>query len=100
MAFFHVFFVLMACIGGLTALVLVNYMVHIILAKHPNKDSIQRTNSDRIRGMSDSELAEFLLNRDLDVVEKSSKAVGFTYKVDREPCLVNVLEWLKQEASE
>lgn len=57
-------------------------------------------NGDAIRAMSDEELAEFLLNRDLNVVEKSSKAVGFTYKVDREPCLVNVLDWLKQEAND
>ena len=58
------------------------------------------TNADLIRTMSDEELAEFLLNRDLDVVEKASKSVGFTYKVDRERCLVNVIDWLKQEAEE
>ncbi len=57
------------------------------------------TNADKIRLMSDEELAEFLLNRDLDVVEKASKAVGFTYKFDRESCLVNVIDWLKEEAS-
>lgn len=61
--------------------------------KHPS-------NADRIRNMTDEELAEFLLNRDLDVVEKASKSVGFTYKVDREPCLVNVIDWLRQEAEE
>ena len=59
-----------------------------------------KTNADRIRAMTDEELAEFLLNRDLGVVEKASKAVGFTYKVDREPCLVNVIDWLKQEAGD
>ena len=57
-----------------------------------------QTNADRIRAMTDEELAEFLLNRDLDVVEKASKAAGFTYKVSREECLKNVLDWLKQEA--
>ena len=56
-----------------------------------------QTNADRIRAMTDEELAEFLLNRDLDVVEKASKAVGFTYKVDREQCLVNVIGWMKEE---
>lgn len=54
------------------------------------------TNGDRIRSMTDEELAKFLLNRDLDVVKKASKAVGFIYKVDREQCLVNVIDWLKQ----
>ena len=58
-----------------------------------------KTNYDRVRAKSVEEMAEFLLNRDLDVVEKASKAVGFTYKVDREQCLVNVINWLKQEAS-
>ena len=58
------------------------------------------TNADRIRAMTDEELAEFLLNRDLGVVEKASKAAGFTYKVDRETCLVNVIDLLKQEASD
>lgn len=58
------------------------------------------TNGDKMRAMTDEELAEFLLNRDLDVVEKATKAVGFTYKVDREPCLVNVIDWLTQEAEE
>lgn len=59
-----------------------------------------QTNADRIRSMTDEELAEFLLNRDLDVVEKASKAAGFTYKVDRERCLANVIDWLKEEAKE
>ena len=57
-------------------------------------------NADRVRAMTDEELAEFLLNRDLDVVEKASKAVGFTYKVDIESCLVNVIGWLKEEVAE
>lgn len=57
-----------------------------------------KTNYDRIRAMSAEELAEFLLNRDLNDVEKASKAVGFTYKVDKERCLANVIDWLKEEA--
>jgi hypothetical protein len=78
MAFFKLFFVLTACIGGLTILVLVNYMVHIILEKHPNKDSIQRTNADIIRGMTDEELAYFMANI--------------------EPCRESAwIDWLKQE---
>lgn len=59
-----------------------------------------QTNGDNFRAMTDEELAEFLLNRDLAIVEKASKAVGFTYKVDRESCLVNVIDWLRQEAKD
>lgn len=60
---------------------------------------LPQTNADRIRAMSDEELTEFLLNRDLDVLEKASKAAGFTYEVDREQCFVEVIDWLKQEVS-
>lgn len=60
-------------------------------------DPIKRTNADNFRAMTDEELAEFLLNRDLAIVENASKAVGFTYKVDRELCLANVIDWLRQE---
>ena len=70
----------------------------------PDDDCIdektQMTNGDRIRTMSDEELTEFLLNRDLDVLEKASKAAGFTYEVDREQCFVEVIDWLKQEVEE
>lgn len=58
----------------------------------------KRTNADRIRAMSDKELASFLWNRDMDIVEKASKAIGFTFRVDEEQCLLNVLDWLRQEA--
>ena len=57
-----------------------------------------QTNADRIRGYTDEELAEFLMNRDLDVVEKVSKVFGFTYKVGREQFLINLIGWLKEEA--
>lgn len=62
------------------------------------KERKKQTNADRIRAMSDEELTEFLLNRDLNLLEKASKAVGFTYGVDREQCFVEVIGWLKQEA--
>lgn len=63
------------------------------------KERKKQTNADRIRAMSDEELTEFLLNRDLAVLEKASKAAGFTYEVDREQCFVEVIDWLKQEVS-
>lgn len=65
--------------------------------KIENHEGEPHSNADRIRAMTNEELAEFLLNRDLDVVEKASKAAWFTYKVDREACLVDVIDWLKQE---
>jgi len=58
------------------------------------------TNADRIRSMSDEELARFMWNRDIDIVEKAAKATGFTYTVDMEKCFENVLNWLKQEAAD
>ena len=56
------------------------------------------TNADSIRAMSDEELARFMWNRDIDIVEKACKATGFTYTVDMEKCFENVLNWLKQES--
>lgn len=55
------------------------------------------TNADRIRSMSDEELAQFIWNRDIDIVEKSSVVGQFTFTVDREKCFKNVLDWLKAE---
>lgn len=56
------------------------------------------TNADKIRAMTDEELASFLWNRDMNIVEKASKAVGFTFRVDEEQCVSNILNWLKEEA--
>lgn len=56
-----------------------------------------QTNADRIRAMTYKELASFLWNRDMDIVEKAAKAVGFTFRVDKEQCLLNVLDWLSEE---
>ena len=56
-----------------------------------------RTNADRIRSMNDKELAHFIWNRDIDIVEKASVAAQFTFTVDREKCFKNVLDWLKEE---
>ena len=54
-------------------------------------------NADRIRSMSDEELAQFIWNRDIDIVEKAAVAGQFTFTVDREKCFKNVLDWLKEE---
>ena len=58
------------------------------------------TNADRIRGMPDEEMAEWRWNRDIAIVEKASKAAGFTFTVNREKCVENILDWLRQEAEE
>lgn len=55
------------------------------------------TNGDRIRRMNNEELASFLWNRDMGILEKVSKTVGITFRVNKERCLSNVLDWLKQE---
>lgn len=57
------------------------------------------TNYDRIISKTPEEMAVFLFNRDIDIVEKISEADGFTFTVDREKCLKNMLDWLKQEAT-
>lgn len=59
-----------------------------------------KTNADRIRAMSDEELAQFIWDRDIDIVEKASVAGQFTFTVDREECFKNVLDWLKKEVEE
>lgn len=58
------------------------------------------TNADRIRSMTDEELADFLWSRDIDIVEKASRAVEFTYHCDEDVCRKNILDWLKEEAKE
>lgn len=55
------------------------------------------TYGDKIRSMTDEELAKYLLNRDLGVVGQISKLYTFIYKVDRESCLANILDWLRKE---
>ena len=53
------------------------------------------TNADRLRSMTDAELAEFLWNRDIQIVERASKAAGFNYHYDEAQCIQNISDWLK-----
>lgn len=53
------------------------------------------TNANRIRAMTDEELAEFLWNRDIQIVERASKAAGFNYYYDEAQCIQNISDWLK-----
>ena len=57
------------------------------------------SNADRIRSMSDEELAEYLLNRDLAVEGQLSQVTEFRYTFDRELCLANLTDWLRREVS-
>ena len=55
-----------------------------------------RTNGDRIRAMSDDELAEFIGDFELcDVCSKECNAL-----IDNEDCGKQLLKWLKQPESE
>lgn len=77
-----------------------NQNFNTILAEALAREKNVPTNADRIRSMSDEELAQFIWNRDIDIVEKSAVAGQFTFTVDREKCFKNVLEWLKKEVEE
>lgn len=60
-----------------------------------------RTNADRIRSMSDEELAEFIAN---DCLELSDKICGGCKQEDTTQCgnyccIKHIIEWLKQEES-
>lgn len=54
-----------------------------------------QTNADRIRQMTDEELAEFLWQRDIQIVERASKAAGFNYHYNETECIHNIKDWLK-----
>lgn len=58
------------------------------------------SHADKVRTMSDEELAEFLWNRDIQIVERASKAVGFNYNYDEAQCTQNILDWLKSPVEE
>lgn len=53
------------------------------------------TNADRIRGMSDEKLTEFLLRRDLEAAKKLAEAAGFSITYDEQKCKEYILAWLK-----
>ena len=60
------------------------------------KDTKVLTNGDRIRAMSDEELAEFIVDFELcDVCSKECNAL-----IDNEDCDQQLLKWLKQPAEE
>lgn len=58
------------------------------------------TNADRIRGMTDEELADFLWHRDIQIVERASKVAGFNYSYDEAECKQNIKGWLKAPVEE
>lgn len=58
------------------------------------------TNADRVRQMTDEELAGFIWDGQFAVVKSGAEAVGFEYKVDEKKCIENLLLWLKSPAEE
>lgn len=62
------------------------------------------TNADRIRAMTDEELARFMTSIQADVLEKAGKAVGYPGTLVKDSDIadseVKWLDWLRQEVSE
>ena len=60
------------------------------------------TNADRIRQMTDEELAELLVMRDLSCVIKFNEALGSYAHLhyDKESSIKSVLNWLKEGTKE
>lgn len=58
------------------------------------------TNADRIRAMTEEELAEWLFLRDLGVVNKLIFAANIrnAIRYDKEKCVDDIVEWLKSPA--
>ena len=75
-------------------------VTHALCEHWKQQITTKTTNADHIRNMSDEELAKWIWNRDIGIVEKASKAVNFTFSVDREKCEKNLLNWLKEEVGE
>ena len=72
--------------------------------------SKQQTNADRIRAMTDEELADLIVNRDRcpgfvedGLNETNRKIYGFDWRSERcdygDECTTCWLDWLKQEAT-
>lgn len=64
------------------------------------KGFIPMTNADCIRAMTDEELADFILKRDIGIVDRLSQLQVFTYKFDAEKGKKDMLNWLKQEVDD
>ena len=60
-----------------------------------NAKQHKQTNADKIRSMTDEELADFLWHRDIQIVERASKVAGFNYSYDEAQCIQNIKDWLK-----
>ena len=65
-------------------------------ARYREMESDKHTNADRIRNMSDEELAEWINTKNMceqcaNYYEPDSECMG-------EPCASNILRWLQSEA--
>lgn len=73
-----------------------NYLAKLAREKKP------MTNADRIRAMTDEELAELLVMRDLSSVIKFNEALGNYAHLhyDKESSIKSVFDWLKAPVEE
>ena len=60
----------------------------------------QMTNADHIRAMTDEELAEYILKREIGIVDRLSQLQVFIYNFDAEKGKRDLLKWLKREVSD
>ena len=58
------------------------------------------TNADRMRTMTDEELADFILKRDIGIVDRLSQLQVFIYNFDVEKGKKDLLAWLKREVDD
>ena len=74
------------------------YIIMGILHIESNSDFKPQTNADRIRALTDEELAEYLWDRDVGILNEVKRSSGITYKYDSNKCKEDICCWLKQEA--
>lgn len=58
------------------------------------------TNADRIRAMSDEELAKTIYGMQKDLCKHFAEAVGYTEPLEFDEDAPDILDWLKQTAEE
>lgn len=58
------------------------------------------TNADRIRAMSDEELAKVLYRMQKDLCRRLTEAIGYTEPFEFDEDASNILNWLQQPAEE
>ncbi len=62
--------------------------------------TVPMTNADRIRAMSDEELAKTIYGMQKDLCKHFAEAVGYTEPLEFDEDAPDILDWLKQTAEE